>query len=259
MKIEEFEEALEKNLGWRKKEVSDLWLICQEKNVEVILKSFLLVLYAHWEGFIKEGSKSYLIFVSENKLKHKQLSLNFKAITLKGVINSCMKDNESLSLSNELQLLEKLITKEEAKFSLPKDILNDKDKSFINTKSNLTPKILRGFCNTLGIEYKTCLEAKECYLNQQLINNRNAIGHGSQIDLSSVNDFDLDLKSLEKLKDIIFAIIDSFKNDLLEYATEKYYLAEKAKDKDIYDNKSAQYLDKIFKNIESKYEQYPPD
>ena len=45
MKIEEFEEALQKDLAWRKKELSDLWLICQDKNIEVILKSFLLMLY----------------------------------------------------------------------------------------------------------------------------------------------------------------------------------------------------------------------
>ena len=194
MKIEEFEEALQKDLAWRKKEVSDLWLICQEKNLEVIFKSFLLMLYAHWEGFIKQSSKSYLLFVSKHQLRHKQLALNFKAITLKGLINSCMKNNESLSLFDEVKLLEKLITKEEAKFLLPNSILHDKDKSFINTQSNLTPKILRGFCHTIGIEYKTCLETKEHYLNEQLINNRNAIGHGSQLDLSSIDDFDLVLK-----------------------------------------------------------------
>ena len=158
MKIEEFEEALQKDLAWRKKEVSDLWLICQEKNIEVILKSFLLMLYAHWEGYIKQSSKSYLIFVSEYQLKHKQLTLNFKAITLKGIINSCIKDNESLSLANEVQLLNKLITKEEAKFSVSSNILHDKNKSFINTQSNLTPKIFRGFCDTLGIKYKDCIK-----------------------------------------------------------------------------------------------------
>ena len=29
MKIEEFEEALQRDLAWRKKEISDLWFICQ--------------------------------------------------------------------------------------------------------------------------------------------------------------------------------------------------------------------------------------
>ena len=75
----------------------------------------------------------------------------------------------------------------------------------------------------------------------------------SQLELSSINDFDLNLKSLAELKDIIFAIIDSFQDDLLEYATEKYYLAEKADDKRIYDKQAAQELEEIFENIESKY------
>ncbi|MDJ0598984.1 MAG: MAE_28990/MAE_18760 family HEPN-like nuclease [Crocosphaera sp.] len=253
MKIEKFEETLQKDLAWRKKEVSDLWLLCQEKNIEVILKSFLLILYAHWEGFIKQSSKSYLIFISENKLKHKELALNFKAITLKGVINNCIKDNDSLSLVNEVQLLNKIMAKEEAKFSVPNNILNEKNKSFINTQSNLTPKIFRGFCDTLGIEYKDCLKIREHYLNEQLINNRNAIGHGSQLDLSSINDFDLTLESLARLKEIIFAIIDSFKDDLLEYATEQYYLAEKVENKRAYDEQASKKLEKTFKDIEDRY------
>lgn len=253
MNIEEFEQILLQDLAWRKKEVSDLWLLCQEQDIEIILKSFLLILYAHWEGFIKQSSKSYLIFISKQKLKHKQLALNFKAITLKGVINSCIKDNKSLSLANEVQLLEKLMAKEDAKFLLPDYILHDKDKSFINTQSNLTPKIFRRFCSTLGIEYKTCLESKERYINEQLINNRNTIGHGSQLDLSSIDDFDLTLESLARLKEIIFAIIDSFKDDLLEYATERYYLAEKIENKRAYDKEASKKLERIFRNIEDRY------
>lgn len=253
MKIEEFEEALQRDLAWRKKELSDLWLICQENNIEVLLKSFLLMLYAHWEGYIKQSSKYYLKFVSEHKLKHKQLTLNYKAITLKGLISSCLKDNESFSLSNEVQLLNKLVDKEETKFSVSRNFDKDKDKTIIDTQSNLKPKVFIGICNTLGLKHKACIEIKENYLSKHLINNRNAIGHGSQLDLSSINDFDLNLKSLAELKDIIFAIINSFQDDLLEYATEKYYLAEKADDKRIYDKQAAQELEEIFKNIESKY------
>ena len=231
MKIEEFEEALEKDLAWRKKEVSDLWLICQEKNIEVILKSFLLMLYAHWEGYIKQSSKIYLIFVGKQKLRHKELTLNFKAITLKERINECIKVSASLSISSEVDLLNSIIAKEETKFSVSKNINNDKDKTFINTQSNLTPKIFCKFHDILGIKYKDCLETPNNYLNEQLINNRNAIGHGSQLDLSSIDNFDLTLESLARLKDIIFAIIDSFQDALLEYATEKYYLLAKSEEK----------------------------
>ena len=253
MKIEEFEEALQKDLAWRKKEVSDLWLICQEKNIEVILKSFLLMLYDHWEGYIKQSSKLYLKFISEHSLKHKQLTLNYKAITLKGLISSCVKDNESFSLSNEVKLLNKLIDKEEAKFSVSKNFDKDKDKTIIDTQSNLNPKVFRGICDTLGIEYKDCLAIRKHYLDEQLINNRNAIGHGNQIDFKPTSDFNLNLQSLARLKDIIFAIIDSCNDDLLEYATEKYYLAEKSEEKQIYDERSSKKLEKLFQDIERRY------
>ena len=139
------------------------------------------MLYAHWEGYIKQSSKYYLKFVSEHKLKHKQLTLNYKAITLKGLINSCVKDNESFSLSNEVQLLNKLVDKEETKFSVSRNFEKDKNKTIIDTQSNLKPKVFIGICNTLGLNYKACLEIKENYLSEHLINNRNAIGHGSQL------------------------------------------------------------------------------
>jgi hypothetical protein len=156
-------------------------------------------------------------------------------------------------LSNEVNLIHKLIDKEETKFSVDHNISKDKNKTIIDTQSNLKPKVFNGICNTLGIVYKDCLEIREHYLNEQLINNRNVIGHGSQLNLSSINDFDLNLESLARLKDIIFAIIDSFQDDLLEYATEKYYLVERAKDKHIYDEKTSEELEKLFEDIENQY------
>ena len=68
-----------------------------------------------------------------------------------------------------------------------------------------------------------------------------------------MDNFDLTLESLARLKDIIFAIIDSFQGDLLEYATEKYYLLAKSEEKRIYNEESSKELEKLFQDIESRY------
>ncbi|MGI5893709.1 MAG: MAE_28990/MAE_18760 family HEPN-like nuclease, partial [Candidatus Merdivicinus sp.] len=55
MRIEEFQDFLEKDLAWRKMEISQLLMILNSAETkDIIGKSIILLLYAHWEGFIKK-------------------------------------------------------------------------------------------------------------------------------------------------------------------------------------------------------------
>ena len=54
MKYEQLENLLDEDLGWRKVEISDLLFLAKETQKEVVLKSVILLLYAHWEGYIKK-------------------------------------------------------------------------------------------------------------------------------------------------------------------------------------------------------------
>jgi len=56
MTIDQFQGFLERDLSWRKLEISHLFMIFDSvENKEVISKSMILLLYAHWEGFIKKA------------------------------------------------------------------------------------------------------------------------------------------------------------------------------------------------------------
>ena len=59
MKYEQLENLLDEDLGWRKVEISDLLFLAKETQKEVVLKSVILLLYAHWEGYIKKSSTSF--------------------------------------------------------------------------------------------------------------------------------------------------------------------------------------------------------
>jgi len=54
-------------LSNRKKEITDFYMYiqgCQSSGIaEILNKSFILLLYAHWEGFIKEYTIKYFSFV----------------------------------------------------------------------------------------------------------------------------------------------------------------------------------------------------
>lgn len=92
MKCEQFTNYLEEDLAWRKKELSSLILIAEgHEDNKAILKSIILLLYAHWEGYIKKSSKIYITYITESKKRINELTQNFKAVSLKKLLRSVMK------------------------------------------------------------------------------------------------------------------------------------------------------------------------
>ena len=64
--------SLDRQLSWRKKELTALkfWVENGEENVRnTIIRASLCLLYAHWEGFIKEAATRYVCFVAQQGLK----------------------------------------------------------------------------------------------------------------------------------------------------------------------------------------------
>lgn len=264
MRFEQLEEALEQDLGWRKREISTLILLAKDTSQEVLLKSLILLIYAHWEGFVKRSSKIYLKYISEARRNLHELTDNFKAVVLKNLIQQCIDSKESLTLQNEVNVLSKLAKAERVKFKIPINLEdgdadiefnedNDFDNKIINTYSNLNPKIYKNILSIIGLSYKRQLISKERYIDSHLLGNRNLIGHGSPFKQDVDNDFNLEIKDIERLRDIVFSIIENFKEEILEYAKEKFFLKENdQKMKDFIAAKEIE-LEKIFHSIDSKY------
>lgn len=242
MDIDSFFESLDKDLAWRKKEISDLQLLCSRSESEVLIKSLLLMLYSHWEGFIKNSSKLYLGYISGMRMKVNDLTLNFKTITMKGFIKECYNSTDALTLENEMRFIEKYIANNNAIFQLSLDLARDRDKTLINTRDNLSPEVFGNICKVIGLQEKNCLVTRKRYFDEVFINRRNAISHGSKVLLDESNEFDLDLTSLISLKDIVLLVMSGFQDDLKEYALKKFYLAENDESKNNYDNISNNQL-----------------
>tara|TARA_R110000803_G_scaffold105463_3_gene173641 strand:- start:1173 stop:1949 length:777 start_codon:yes stop_codon:yes gene_type:complete len=246
MKLDELLELLDDDLSWRKKEVSQLYALCVEKDVEVLRKSLLLVLYSHWEGFVKNAAKLYLHYVSKQKLKVGVLTVNFKTISMKGLINNCYKSSDSLTLNNELNFMDKFTQKDEAKFQIGSNIMDDKDKTLINTTDNLSPDVFSNFCRIIGVKYKDAVSTKKKYLDDSFLGNRNKISHGTKIEFNEdeLEDFDLSQDSIQELKQVVLAILDHFKQDIEEYASQNFYLSENDEIRIEFDKFSEVKLDK---------------
>jgi len=161
MTLDNFLDALDEDLGWRKKEISELFGLCQSQDIEVLRKSTLLMIYSHWEGFIKNASKSYLSYVSGLQIKLGTLTINYKTIDLKGVISSCYQSQDTLTLSNELIFMNKYAKHNSKNFTLDKKYLLEKNKVLINTHDNLSPAVFTNFCCILGISEKNAIASKK--------------------------------------------------------------------------------------------------
>jgi len=252
MRFEKFEDLLDQDLSWRKREISELYMLAQRENKEVLLKSLILLLYAHWEGYIKKASKLYLVYVSYKNIPVDRLSENFRAIMLRNHISNCLERSEDFTLENELTFI-KMYEKASQKFKVDVSVDDDMEASLIDTKHNLKDKIFRRIIRILGLHYKPSLETKKNYIDLHLLANRNSIGHGSAFNQVEQQEFTLSISDIGKLKAIIIQIIDSFRDELLAYADQELYLLTNSAKREAYENDREAYLQKEFKVIESLY------
>lgn len=227
MEISDLEDLLFEDLTWRKKEISELILLAETEEKNVLLKSIILLLYAHWEGYIKKTSKTYLKFITENKFQVSDLTDNFKYLALKGLCKEVFKSSETLSTNNELNFILKFneINEKTIDKLIRIDLDNERDKTIIDTQDNLTPSIFKKITEIIGLTYLDGYESKKTQIENNLVAYRNSIGHGNK-KLSNNQEFQLEIVAIKELREVIFLIIENFRDDIIQFAKEQYYLKD---------------------------------
>ena len=125
MRIEKFQDFLEKDLAWRKMEISQLFMILNSAEAkDIVGKAMILLLYAHWEGFIKKSSKYYLQYVSEKRVALNALTRNFEAIMLKKYARECI-DKDSKNLAKEFAFMDAQYKRSNKPFHVDIDVNNE--------------------------------------------------------------------------------------------------------------------------------------
>ena len=97
---EAFIDFLDKDIAWRKKELSYLKGNIKKGTAHYAthLRSGVVLLYAHWEGFIKNSCEYYLTYIKYQKLKYDELSDNILALSLKSQLTEYEQTNKSTAL-----------------------------------------------------------------------------------------------------------------------------------------------------------------
>lgn len=198
-------DALQADLAWRRKELKILNDRIPKEDTpfqHAALRSAVPLLYAHWEGYVKNAADAYLQFVSRRFLKHSELKTQFIALSLfkrRGKV-------EVRSLSEQTEAIEFLLQEYEKKANIP-------TKNVINTGYNLWYETLEEIMNVLGLDYKIVADKKD--LIDDLVDARNNIAHGMYLRV--------DLLTYTILHEDIIKLMEAIKTEIENSAISEAY------------------------------------
>jgi HEPN superfamily RiboL-PSP-like protein len=192
---EECLNAIQSDSSWRKKEMTALkgrLAYSEDGDQGPLLRSAMVMIYAHWEGFVKTACELYIDHINDVINRRTiTLSPHFRDILMWSMFR---KKGEHAYSKNPTPFLEML---SEWPCSpgelLPTDI--------IDTESNLNSKTLKRLTMTIGLDY-SFFQTKEKLIDESLLKTRNQIAHGERIAVSPAE--------YETIEREIRALIDRF-------------------------------------------------
>lgn len=208
--IEILQEVMDRDFAWRKKEMEFIVEKIQKSTnskLNTYLRIAIVILYAHWEGFIKRSASCYLNFVSHQRISCKELKYNFIAIALKQKIYGLTISNKP-SFYNEVV---RFIIEE-----LPEIDHFSYDK-VVKTESNLSADIFFQIISQLGLDY-TPYQLKGQLIDFKLVKQRHEVAHGNEVIIDADN--------FKTLYDEIVGILSSFKDQIIDSANSRLFLAK---------------------------------
>lgn len=207
---EELIDKIHKEHAWRLKEIAEIKRLTGSCSMDsartnMLRRAGIALLYAHWEGFVKNAGSCLLKYISSQRFKMSDLKSNFIALYMKQKYGDAAK---SSTYSAFEPVAEELIAKRAGRIRIP-------HKNIIATKSNLTSNVLREIAWCLGIDYAE-FETKNKFIDEILIGRRNRIAHGEEV---YVKDSD----EMAGMIDEVLTLMRLFKNQVENCAVRETY------------------------------------
>jgi hypothetical protein len=167
----DLQNALAEELAWRRKELHALktMVVDNEKTSrrDLYLRAGITLLYAHWEGFVRNVGTHYLEFVARSRIRNEQLPPSFLAIAVGNLVRGVQ---ASSKLEPCLAVVDFFRSQGASQSSI-------KWKTAVKTKANLNATVFREIVASLGLDYSR-FATKEKLIDERLLKNRNSIAHG---------------------------------------------------------------------------------
>jgi hypothetical protein len=131
-----------------------------------LARSCAALIYAHWEGFIKESCQCYVDFVAVRRLKFGELNDGLLRTALLGMAKRLISGDEAGTAA----LLDAVRRPQEARAKIPKNTM-------VDTKSNLRFNVLCEILESAGFS-ADAFSMKSHFIDKSLCDVRNSVAHG---------------------------------------------------------------------------------
>lgn len=220
--ILDFRSDMEESLSWRINEIVILKNLLREDNNAPVVKTLIVMLYAHFEGFFKDCLECYIRYINSTELSLSNFSdsiitasLNREYAAFENMNRKC---KELTSVPPTEEFLHKFHRRKELTQRLTSDYLNRKiriDEKIINTKSNLDYSVVQENMYVLGLDYNYFSDKQSSIT--KLVRLRNAVAHGSQKEPIKFMEFD-------KIEKDIYEVMEEMIKYLFQFCSEEKYL-----------------------------------
>jgi len=207
--LDDLSNSLSSQLAWRKKELSEIKYLIESRSIpkhkkNVLIRSSIAMIYAHWEGFLKIAGRYYLEYISSQRLKNSELSKSFLTISLSSSSRLLENSKKYSTYGSVIDFFENDL---ESRALIP-------FKSIIDTESNLSSSVLKEIIWCLNLSYDS-FEIKEKLIDEKMLAKRNHIAHGEYLEIES--------EDIIYLRDEILALMIEFKNQIENSALTKSF------------------------------------
>lgn len=174
--ISDVQDTLDNALGWRRLEMHALISALgsaerQSSNSPLsrgLSRSCAALIYAHWEGFIKESCQCYVDFVAKRRLKYGELNDGLLHTALLGLARRISVGDEA----GKIALIDVVRRPQDARAQIPKH-------SMVDTKSNLRYIVLCEILRSMGFSTEA-FDIKSKFIDKSLCDVRNTVAHGRE-------------------------------------------------------------------------------
>lgn len=206
---EELFDRISDDLVWRRRELLLYNSELKKGSAEVsraLLRGSVALLYAHWEGFIKNACHYYLCYLSACSISFSQLIPELAALALRARISEAILAKK---IAMRAELVRDIRDRAQERAKIP----NTRDA--VKTESNLSYTVLVEILTSVGCDADR-YAMYEDLIDDQLVNSRNKIAHGENANIA--------WPEWEDLSSQIFWMMDDIATQLVNAAVERSYL-----------------------------------
>jgi hypothetical protein len=210
---EQLLDLIDADLGWRKHELTVFRRLVETASdtaQPALLRASVALLYAHWEGFIKNCCHWYLCYLASRRLTMQQLRPELAALALRPDLNLMAESKKALLRADIVRALRERQT-ERAKIPT--------DRDSVRTQSNLSFPVLQEVLISVGCDVERYEDYRDL-IDEQLVAPRNRISHGEQ-------DY-VRLPEWDDLRDAVVYLMNDVATQIMNAAIEETFYAWKA-------------------------------